>query len=159
MEVVYKGTHSNDGGRVQIVTSTSPTEPTRVALLPHHVKHSPTGFSWGYAGSGPAELARCLLIDALGDRATCTTCKGTRRVFPDEMTDEFRAATPDDDPAAVASCIDCDFGFGPEVERCYQSFKFEVVAGWPQSESWTLSRDEVLRWHEQHMAAATSTRH
>ena len=29
----------------------------------HHARHSPTGFDFGYAGSGPAELARCLLID------------------------------------------------------------------------------------------------
>lgn len=35
--------------------------------LEHHVQHSPDGFSWGYAGSGPAELARCLLWDHLGE--------------------------------------------------------------------------------------------
>ena len=29
--------------------------------------HSPTGFSWGYCGSGPAQLALALLADALGD--------------------------------------------------------------------------------------------
>ena len=29
--------------------------------------HSPTGFSWGYGGSGPAQLAVALLADALGD--------------------------------------------------------------------------------------------
>ncbi len=34
--------------------------------LTHHVYHSPTGFAWGYAGSGPAELARCILADAVG---------------------------------------------------------------------------------------------
>ena len=33
--------------------------------LRHHVRHSPTGFEWGYFGSGPAELARCILIDYL----------------------------------------------------------------------------------------------
>jgi hypothetical protein len=33
--------------------------------LRHHVRHSPTGFEWGYGGSGPAELARCILIDYL----------------------------------------------------------------------------------------------
>ncbi len=32
--------------------------------------HSPTGFEWGYAGSGPAQLALALLADATGkDRA------------------------------------------------------------------------------------------
>jgi len=29
--------------------------------------HSPTGFSWGYSGSGPAQLSLALLADALGD--------------------------------------------------------------------------------------------
>jgi uncharacterized protein DUF6166 len=27
--------------------------------------HSPTGFEWGYHGSGPAQLALALLVDAL----------------------------------------------------------------------------------------------
>jgi hypothetical protein len=31
--------------------------------------HSPTGFEWGYAGSGPAQLALALLVDAT-DRRT-----------------------------------------------------------------------------------------
>jgi uncharacterized protein DUF6166 len=35
------------------------TEPRPVT---HHVRHSPSGFEFGYEGSGPAELARCLLI-------------------------------------------------------------------------------------------------
>jgi hypothetical protein len=34
-----------------------------VKPLTHHVRHSPTGFEWGYAGSGCAELARCILLD------------------------------------------------------------------------------------------------
>lgn len=32
------------------------------ALLPGEVRHSPDGFNWGYHGSGPAELARAILI-------------------------------------------------------------------------------------------------
>ena len=31
--------------------------------------HSPAGFEWGYAGSGPAQLALALLADFLGDDA------------------------------------------------------------------------------------------
>lgn len=31
------------------------------------VNHSPTGFEWGYGGSGPAQLALALLADATGD--------------------------------------------------------------------------------------------
>ena len=29
--------------------------------------HSPTGFAWGYGGSGPAQLALAILCDCLGD--------------------------------------------------------------------------------------------
>lgn len=31
--------------------------------------HSPTGFEWGYAGSGPAQLALAILLDATDDPA------------------------------------------------------------------------------------------
>lgn len=31
--------------------------------------HSPTGFEWGYGGSGPAQLALAILADHLGDDA------------------------------------------------------------------------------------------
>jgi len=34
-----------------------------VRPLRHFVRHSPTGFEWGYLGSGCAELARCILLD------------------------------------------------------------------------------------------------
>lgn len=34
--------------------------------LPHLVHHSPTGFEWGYGGSGPADLARSIVGDLLG---------------------------------------------------------------------------------------------
>lgn len=34
--------------------------------LQHLVHHSPDGFNWGYGGSGPAELARCIVADATG---------------------------------------------------------------------------------------------
>src|SRR5947208_14776729 len=29
--------------------------------------HSPDGFSWGYGGSGPAQLALAILLDVYGD--------------------------------------------------------------------------------------------
>jgi hypothetical protein len=34
--------------------------------MTHWPFHSPTGFEYGYGGSGPAELARCILIDFYG---------------------------------------------------------------------------------------------
>lgn len=44
----------------------------RVGELPLRldvVNHSPTGFAWGYAGSGPSQLALAILLDHLGDKA------------------------------------------------------------------------------------------
>ena len=37
-----------------------------VRPLLHQVHHSPSGFEWGYGGSGPADLARSILADLLG---------------------------------------------------------------------------------------------
>jgi hypothetical protein len=35
--------------------------------------HSPTGFEWGYGGSGPAQLALALLADHLGNTERALT--------------------------------------------------------------------------------------
>lgn len=45
-------------------------ESTKLALCLNLANHSPTGFEWGYAGSGPAQLALALLVDATGDEQT-----------------------------------------------------------------------------------------
>ncbi len=34
-----------------------------IGELLHYPYHSPTGFEWGYGGSGPADLARAILLD------------------------------------------------------------------------------------------------
>ena len=39
------------------------------ASVPHAARHSPTGIEWGYGGSGPADLARSILL-ALTDEPT-----------------------------------------------------------------------------------------
>ena len=47
---------------VEITVNGSPLNP-RLDLR----NHSPTGFEWGYCGSGPAQLALAILADHLGD--------------------------------------------------------------------------------------------
>lgn len=42
------------------------TENGRTWSLAHIVRHSPDGFSWGYGGSGPSDLALAILADVLG---------------------------------------------------------------------------------------------
>ena len=43
------------GGLVVVADSAG----AELGPLTHFARHSPTGFGWGYEGSGPAELARC----------------------------------------------------------------------------------------------------
>lgn len=105
--------------------------------LPHHVKHSPSGMSWGYHGSGAADLARSLLIHALGDAARCPVCDGSGEVVYDVVTDsDLPARAVGFDPPSsacenrysdVMGCQECEGGCGV-LPAVYQSFKREVVA-------------------------------
>lgn len=36
--------------------------------------HSPSGYEWGYGGSGPAQLAAALVLDATGDLELAAQC-------------------------------------------------------------------------------------
>jgi len=61
-EILYSGANGHD-----VVKALQPDgEPKRLPLEPSLKlrNHSPTGFSWGYGGSGPAQLALALLLDA-----------------------------------------------------------------------------------------------
>lgn len=62
----YEG-HDTDGmgGRVVKITPTYQSVPLRARLDIRN--HSPTGFSWGYEGSGPAQLALAILVDLFDD--------------------------------------------------------------------------------------------
>ncbi len=55
-ELRYRGWRSKGKCRVVICKG------QQIASLTHVVRHSPDGFEWGYAGSGPADLARSILV-------------------------------------------------------------------------------------------------
>ena len=57
---IYKGTRE---GHVTDVTVNGRRLNPRLDLW----NHSPTGFEWGYGGSGPAQLALAILADHLGN--------------------------------------------------------------------------------------------
>ncbi len=61
---VYYGTRTEHGAAV-VVEEDGQCR----GLDPRHDlrSHSPTGFEWNYAGSGPAQLALALAADVLGD--------------------------------------------------------------------------------------------
>lgn len=57
---LYEGVRTEEGCAV--------TADCRPLDLRHDLRnHSPDGAEWGYAGSGPAQLALALLADATGD--------------------------------------------------------------------------------------------
>jgi hypothetical protein len=68
---VYSGTRNKNGdASVRVFTGDrepmwEPTPHLRLRL--DLACHSPSGFNWGYGGSGPAQLALALLADALGN--------------------------------------------------------------------------------------------
>ena len=51
-----------EGHAIRVTVNGRPLNP-RLDLW----NHSPTGFEWGYGGSGPAQLALALLADHLGN--------------------------------------------------------------------------------------------
>lgn len=62
---VYQG--KRDGFAVDVTVNGRPLNP-RLDLW----NHSPSGFEWGYCGSGPAQLALALLADCLDNPVDAT---------------------------------------------------------------------------------------
>ena len=157
-ETWYHGTGSGPGGRVITVET---ADGTPAGLVAHVPRHSPTGMSRGYQGSGPADTARSLLIAALGDDARCRSCAGTRRVIYDLRHQETQPAAPYDprrsptgyaaDGLHVSRCWECDDGYR---QLPYQEFKRQHVATW--GSDWRISRTEILTWLAAHQAEQPS---
>lgn len=61
----YQGTRTPDGCRVVVFEDGNAPRPLDLRLDLRN--HSPTGFEWGYGGSGPAQLALALAADLLGN--------------------------------------------------------------------------------------------
>jgi len=68
----FRGYRQGQAGGGCLVSIVDDFGDERVMGLPpikagREFRHSPDGFQWGYAGSGPAELARAILIAAVPD--------------------------------------------------------------------------------------------
>jgi len=78
VEIIYVGVRRTPGGEPAVfVESREGQTVSSVVLDPGPSRrlydHSPDGFEWGYGGSGPAQLALGILLDAglrSGDRFT-----------------------------------------------------------------------------------------
>lgn len=63
----YQGIRKMDGLAVVVKRPNETGEQLRAARSLRLVNHSPDGFEWGYAGSGPAQLALAILLDFTGN--------------------------------------------------------------------------------------------
>jgi Family of unknown function (DUF6166) len=64
MQKLYVGRRDKNGtASVRVIEADGDSHTLRKRL--DLANHSPTGFEWGYGGSGPAQLALALLADAL----------------------------------------------------------------------------------------------
>lgn len=151
--VVYHGYRARTTASTCVVALETPAGDV-LGMLRHVVRHSPAGLNWGYGGSGAADCARSLLIDALGhDNVACPTCRGAGRlvVKPGHEHEEeppqepFDAGRAGHDPAAAYHCYYCDGGFLPVP---YQDFKWAHVAKF--GAEWRMHRGAILDWLAQH---------
>lgn len=65
-ERTYEGHRDTSRGKCVVRVRVGKGKPTPLKLCLGVMKHSPTGFEWGYSGSGPAQLALAILVDVLG---------------------------------------------------------------------------------------------
>jgi hypothetical protein len=109
--------------------------------LRHVPVHSPTGLEWGYGGSGPADTALAILLDATGESDLLP-----RSAFRFPLSKRARAALK-----RTRSYV------------LYQRFKWEFVARLPKTsanlkhaihpvpadtsiEEWRITQDDVPQW-------------
>lgn len=58
-------------------------------------KHSPTGFEWGYAGSGPAQLALAILLEITSEQAALLLYQDFKRDVITGLADEWMLTEPE----------------------------------------------------------------
>ena len=145
-DVIYRGRSTGDVRSSYVIEIYGRTG-EMLGVVGHVVKHSPTGMSWGYVGSGPSDAARSLLIAVLGDDANCPECGGTRFVLLDATDPSVYEPTPPivgvDAADRVIPCPGpgCEKGIRPLP---YHAFQERIVAGLPNN--WVLTRADILEW-------------
>jgi len=124
---VYRGysDQGNASGPVSLVVYEEGQKPYK---LRHMIMHSPSGMSWGYQGSGAADLALSVLADWLGEVAA---------VPAHERYDHAIAAQIQETGAWLL----------------HQEFKRDVVATLPQDRNVTINGVDIETWIEPRRAA------
>lgn len=120
--ILYRGTRLPNGDtKVEVLTVVGckvcqsiplPLEPSLKLR-----NHSPTGFEWGYAGSGPAQLALAILLHASGNQSRATAHHMQFKFqFISKLTAHWELARED----ILAWLVKCPF---TEMERFDQEMQ------------------------------------
>lgn len=115
----YKIWRSSQDG----VVSAAVEDGKKLTPLLHIVKHSPTGFEYGYGGSGPSDLALSILVNYFGESKFWekTTVEG----FPTVASKELAASSS---------------------MKHYQEFKQDFIQNRNKNEWFTISEGEITDW-------------
>ena len=88
-DVVYVGYRRRGRAIVETQSDQEELTPERSLEL---ANHSPSGFEWGYAGSGPAQLALALLLDYTDDEEVALA---EYMSFKTEVVSQLECTGPD----------------------------------------------------------------
>lgn len=113
----YTGVRHVDGNQVHVRFDVDNVA-SPLPLCTEIANHSPTGFEWGYSGSGPAQLALAILHDHL-------------KWFPADIALARKALPSTDESDANALLL-----------RLHHKFKAACVTRL-EHESWQLTSDDV----------------
>lgn len=145
---IYKGRRSSDdNGAVAFIEVDGKRRelPRRYDIA----NHSPDGFEWGYGGSGPAQLALALCIDALGGNNSrmAGACQDTS---PEECFafQHQRCRCENTGRHDRHKCSACGYTWMSEAIRravnIYQHFKFRYIAGIFDNE-WQMTPETIVQ--------------
>ena len=109
-DVVYVGYRQRGRTIVEKLPNQERLTPSRSLEL---ANHSPSGFEWGYGGSGPAQLALALLLDYTDDEEFALT---HYTQFKNEVVSQLECANPKGRWRLTGSEIESALGVNsPEV--------------------------------------------
>jgi len=91
--------------------------------LTHVVMHSPTGFEYGYGGSGPSDLALSILVDYFGES----------KLWKKTMVHDFPTVSKKELEASSSV-------------KHYQEFKQDFIQNRGRNEWFVISEGEITDW-------------
>lgn len=108
--------------------------------LPHVVLHSPSGFEWGYGGSGPSDLALSILADYLGEDPEAVRASGKSHLARPTLAFKLHCLFTGSIIARLAP--------GPGI-HCYWRLTGRDIRAWLET---SAQAAEIQQQHPAHVA-------